>query len=56
MNNRQVVVFGVIVVVGCAALVWWLEKFEVGKLHREIGDYLNKYDEFRDYLDQRRAA
>ncbi len=40
MNNRQVLVLGIMIVVGCAALVWALERYEIGRLHTEIGSYL----------------
>lgn len=30
-----------------AGLVWWLEHFEVSRLHAEVSDYLAKYDKFK---------
>lgn len=47
MTYRQVIVLGLIVTVGCAALVWALERFEIAKLHASFRDLLERHDEFR---------
>lgn len=31
------------------AVVWYLERFEVARLHTEISGYLSRYDEFRNW-------
>lgn len=51
MNNKQVLTLAGLIIVGCAALVWALERYEMGRLHAEVGSYLNKYDEFRHWLE-----
>jgi hypothetical protein len=46
VNYRQAVVIGILLGVTAALVVWYLERFEVAKLHGEVRDYLGRYDEF----------
>lgn len=50
---RHVILTGVVMGVTAAAIVWWLERFESDRLHREVRSYLGRYDEFRDWLEQK---
>lgn len=50
MSTRQVVAIGLIMGLTAAAVVWWLERFESERLHGEVRSYLDRYDEFRDWL------
>lgn len=47
MTWKQTV--AVAVIIGCVAagIVWFLERFEVERLHGEVGSYLEKMDRFR---------
>lgn len=53
---KGLVVAALVLGVTAAALVWWLERFQVDKLHSEVHDYLEKYDEFRQWLAQQRPG
>lgn len=57
MSTRQVIAVGVLLGVTAALVVWWLERFEVGRtlegfdrLHHEVAEYLANQDKFRDWL------
>lgn len=50
MSTRQVLLAGLVLGLTAALVVWWLERFEVGRLHGEVRGYLKNYDEFRDWL------
>lgn len=50
MSNRQVVIAGAVLGLTAAVVVWWLERFQVERLHGDIREYLSRYDEFRDWL------
>jgi hypothetical protein len=50
MNYRQVILIGLLLGVTAALVVWWLERFEADRLHGEVRTYLERYDEFRDWL------
>lgn len=47
MSWRQAFAFALIMGLVAAGAVWFLERFEVAKLHSEIGEHLAKYDRFR---------
>ncbi len=51
VSTRQLVLVGVVLGVVCAGLVWWLERFELGRIRETIADearsYLDKVDDFR---------
>ena len=49
MSVKQTVLFAAILGVVAAGIVWWLEQFEVGRLHGEISDYLRKIDRFKEW-------
>lgn len=45
------VIFGIV----AAAVVWWLERFEVNKFHGEVRQYLNHYELFEQWMRERGA-
>ncbi len=49
----KVILTGFILGITAAAVVWFLERFESNKLHTEVRGYLERYDEFRDWLATR---
>lgn len=53
MTTRQILLAGLVLGVTAAAVVWWLERFEVERLHAETRNYLERYDEFREWLQTR---
>lgn len=53
MTLKQAVIFGVIFGTVAAALVWYLERFELNRLHGEINHYLSNRAEFEQYLQER---
>lgn len=53
MSLKQAVVFGVVFGLIAAAVVWYLERFELNRLHGEINEYLGKRDEFTEFLRTR---
>ncbi len=46
---RQVVVLAVVMGCVAAAVVWWLERFEVARLHEHFRQYLSKVDAFNQW-------
>lgn len=50
MTLKQAVAFGIIFGVVAACIVWYLERFELNRLHGEVKDYLSHSDKFREYL------
>ena len=51
MTGRQLVVFAVILGVTAAAVVWYLERFEIDRGWAKMAEYLAKHDEFRRFAD-----
>jgi hypothetical protein len=43
------IVFGIV----AAAVVWWLERFEVNRFHGEVKQYLNNQQLFEEWLRER---
>lgn len=37
-----------------AAVVWWLERFEINKFHGEVRHYLGNRDLFEQWLQEKR--
>lgn len=50
---RRAVLSAALIAVFCALIVWWLERFETRRMHEEIGTYLSRYSEFREWLESR---
>lgn len=55
MNEElpKILLAGLILGITAAAIVWFLERFEGQRLHSEVREYLEKYDEFRNWLASR---
>lgn len=54
---RKLLVLGIALGITAALVVWWLERFEerrmMDSLHRELGQYLGRWDEFQAWLGRR---
>lgn len=50
MSIRQAAVFGVVFGAIAALIVWYLERFELNRLHGEVREYLGKRDAFEEFL------
>ena len=44
---KQTIAAAVVMGLVAAAVVWYLERFQVGRLHDEVNDYLRRYDRFK---------
>lgn len=53
---RESVLAAALLAVFCAAIVWWLERYETARMHSEIGTYLHRYSEFREWLAAREGG
>lgn len=53
MSLKQAIIFGVVFGLTAALVVWYLERFEVNKLHSEIRTYLGNQEGFQDFLRER---
>lgn len=47
MTWKQTLALAAIMGLVAAAVVWWLERFEVEKLHEHFRQYLDKVDAFK---------
>lgn len=56
MTFKQALIVAVVFGVTAAAVVWWLERFELNRLHGEVLGYLKNQDDFRDFLKDRDSA
>ena len=53
MTFKQALIIAMIFGIVAGGVVWWLERFEVNKLHGEVIHYLKNQDEFKDFLRSR---
>jgi hypothetical protein len=53
MNTRQVILTGLVLGLTAAVVVWWLERFELNRLHGEVRHYLANVDAFRAWTKER---
>lgn len=56
MTIKHAIVFGIIFGLVAAAVVWYLERFELNRLHGEVKQYLDKRDGFEAYLRERESS
>ena len=49
MSTKQLIALIICISVLAGGLAWWLQRFEMQNLHAEIGAYLSKFDEFRQW-------
>lgn len=52
MSNKQFVLFVALVAVLSAGLAWWMQRFELDGLHKEISTYMDKHERFRLWEEQ----
>lgn len=50
---RNAVLTGVVLGVVAALVVWWLERFEVNRLHVQVADYLRDHAAFEQWRRER---
>lgn len=53
MTLKQAAVFGVVFGLVAALVVWYLERFELNRLHGEVREYLGNRDKFAEFLRER---
>jgi len=53
MTAKHAVIFGVVFGLIAAGVVWYLERFELNRLHGEVRGYLRNYDSFQEFLHER---
>lgn len=53
MTLKQALIIAVVFGLVAAAVVWWLERFEINKFHGEVQDYLQNQGAFRQWLNER---
>lgn len=56
MTTRQFVLFVAIVSALSAGIAWWLQRFELDSLHKEISNYMDKHERFRLWEEQNGSA
>lgn len=49
MTWKQTLTFALVLGFTAAAVVWYLERFEVAKLHTELSEYLANHDRFKKW-------
>lgn len=53
----RILVTGAVLGITCAAIVWWLERFEANRLVDELRSHLDGMsDEYRQWLSQRKPS
>lgn len=45
----RVVAVGLVLGLVAGCVVWWLERFEVEKMHSQFREYLDRYDRFKEW-------
>ena len=53
MNYKQAAVIGIALGITAGLIVWFLERFETDRLHREVRGYLKNVDEFNEWLREK---
>lgn len=53
LSLKHTIVFGVVFGLIAAGVVWYLERFELNRLHGEVREYLSKRDSFESFLKER---
>jgi len=53
MTLKQALIIAIVFGLVAAAVVWWLERFEINKFHGEVQDYLQNQGAFRQWLNER---
>ena len=53
MQLKHAIIFGVIFGLVAAGVVWYLERFELNRLHGEVKEYLGNYEAFDSYMKER---
>lgn len=48
----KVIAIGLVLGLMAGAVVWYLERFEVGRLHTEIREYLGHHDAFLRWQEE----
>ncbi len=56
MSYKHAILIAVGLGLTAALVVWWLERFEAERLHGEVRTYLERYDEFRAWLDEKEGG
>lgn len=49
----KILLTGLVLGFTAAVVVWYLERFEMNRLHAEVANYLERYDEFKEWLATR---
>ena len=52
-NWKHTALMAVVMGVVAAGVVWYLERFEVAKMHNEMRDYLERHDAFQSFLREK---
>lgn len=52
MTLKQALVFGAVFGFVAAIIVWYLERFELNRLHGEVRHYLKNYEAFKSYMKE----
>jgi len=53
LTLKQALIIAVVFGVVAAAVVWWLERFEINKFHGEVQEYMRHYSAFQEWLEKR---
>lgn len=49
MTWKQVVIASLVLGIVAGAVVMWLQRFEVARLHTQVSDYLQNWDKFIEW-------
>lgn len=52
-DMRRAILAGLVLGITAGVVVWFLERFELNRLHGEVNEYLSKRAEFHDFLAER---
>jgi len=55
MTLRQAIIIAVVFGIVAAAVVWWLERFEINKFYGEVQHYMKHQTAFQEYLRDRES-
>lgn len=56
VTTKQAIIIAVVFGFVAAAVVWWLERFEINKFHGEVQSYMKHQNAFQAFLREKEGS